>query len=82
MRIYLQLPPIENKAPRFCHLHLQEDLLDGWNLLREQGNQGSAGRVSRYHYEHHDQAIEALTKLKDDAIKKGYKMVFAEGESQ
>jgi len=27
MRIYMQIPPEGDKAPRFYHLHLQEDLL-------------------------------------------------------
>jgi len=37
MRIYMQIPPVGDKAPRYYHLHLQEDLLEGWTLIREWG---------------------------------------------
>ena len=47
MRIYMQIPPEGDKAPRFYHLHLQEDLLEGWSLIREWGYQGARGRVDK-----------------------------------
>ena len=80
MRIYLQLPSIEGKPPKFCHLHLQEDLISGWTLVKEQGSQGLSGKVQKQHFEHRDQAMDALMHAKDEAIRKGFKMVFAEGE--
>ena len=43
MRIYMQTPVGEDAAPRYYHLHLQEDLLEGWTLVRESGRQGSSG---------------------------------------
>jgi len=81
MRIYLQFPANDGKTPRFCHLILQEDLLQGWNLIKEQGNQGRSGRIHTQHFEQRDKAIEALSQAKDSAIKKGFQIVFAEGDS-
>ena len=80
MRIYLQLPSIDGKEPKFCHLHLQEDLIQGWNFIREQGNQGRSGKITRQHFDSHDDALDALMKAKDNAISRGFKMVFAEGD--
>jgi hypothetical protein len=37
MRIYMQIPPSDAGPPRFYHLHLQEDLLEGWTPVREWG---------------------------------------------
>lgn len=80
MRIYMQTPPAGDKPPRFYHLHLQEDLLEGWTLVKESGYQGSAGKVSREYYESHEQAMEALMKNRDRQINRGFRVVFAEGE--
>ncbi len=80
MRIYLQQPSIDGKAPRFCHLHLQEDLISGWMVIIEAGHQGLAGRVARSHFEEHDDALQALMKSKDAQINKGFRIVFAQGE--
>ena len=41
MRIYMQTLHSPEQPLRFYHLHLQPDLLDGWNLVRESGLQGS-----------------------------------------
>ena len=45
MRIYMQIPPSDAGPPKFYHLHLQEDLLEGWTLVREWGYQGAGGRL-------------------------------------
>jgi len=82
MRIYMQMPPMEDKPPRFYHLLLQEDLLEGWTLVRESGYQGSPGRVRRDHFDSREQALEALTQVRDAQIKRGYRVVFAQGESR
>lgn len=81
MRIYMQTPPFPNKPPRFYHLHLQEDLLEGWTLVRESGVQGSPGRVRRDYYQDRDSAMRALMVARDAQVKRGYRVVFAEGES-
>ena len=81
MRIYMQQQGVDQQSLRFCHLHLQEDLINGWTLIRETGHQGKPGRVVKTHFDSHADAIDALTKIKDDHVDKGFKIVFAKGES-
>lgn len=81
MRIYMQIPPDGDRPPRFYHLHLQEDLLEGWTLVRESGYQGVSGRVSREHFSHYDEALQSLMKFRDQQLKRGYQIVFAVGET-
>lgn len=80
MRIYLQSLSDDNKAPRFCHLHLQEDLIEGWTLIRELGYQGQAGKVTRTHFDSHAEALQAMMELRDAQLRKGFSIVFAQGE--
>ena len=86
MRVYLQTPLTMagdlQHAPRFCHLIVQEDMLEGWTLIKETGYQGSKGRVTRSQYADQDQAIAALIKERDRQIERGYKVVFVEGQTQ
>ena len=76
MRIYMQIPPEGDRAPRYYHLHLQEDLIDGWTLIREWGYQGAAGRLRREHYPDRETAEAALVKVRDEQIRRGYQVVF------
>jgi len=76
MRLYMQIPPEGDKAPRYYHLHLQEDLIDGWTLIREWGYQGAAGRVRKEHYPDRESAEAALVKVRDEQISRGYRVVF------
>jgi len=76
MRIYMQIPPEGDMAPRFYHLHLQEDLIDGWMLIREWGYQGAAGRLRKEHYPDRETAEAALVKARDEQIRRGYQVVF------
>lgn len=81
MRIYMQQLPTEaGTAPRFLHLHIQEDLLEGWSLLKETGYQGSSGKVIRTHFTSEDAAIDAMLVERDKQIKRGYRVVFVEGQ--
>ena len=82
MRIYMQIPPQDDKPPRFYHLHLQEDLLEGWTLIREWGYQGAAGRVKKELFEEHDSAEAALMRVRDEQLKRGYRVVFIQAEPQ
>lgn len=79
MRIYLQTPAGTDKAPRFYHLFLQQDLLEGWSLVKEWGYQGAGGRVTRHYFEDRETAEQALMAARDAQIKKGYRVVFVEG---
>lgn len=80
MRIYLQTPPGNEDAPRYCQLVLQEDLLGGWTLLRESGRQGGGGRVKREHYLDREAAERALAAARDAQVTRGYRVVFVQGE--
>lgn len=82
MRIYMQTPVGADAAPRYYHLHLQEDLLEGWTLVREWGYQGSSGRVVREQFPEREQAENALLKVRDEQLKRGYRVVFIQGLEQ
>ena len=80
MRIYLQTPPTAEGQTRFYHLFIQEDLINGWTLVKESGIQGYSGKVIKKHFEDHDQALAALITARDAQIKRGYRVVFVKGE--
>ncbi|KPK40570.1 MAG: hypothetical protein AMJ69_01905 [Gammaproteobacteria bacterium SG8_47] len=82
MRIYMQAPAAQDKAPRYYQLVLQPDMLEGWTLIREWGVQGSAGRVKREHYANFDAAEAALLAMRDTQIKRGFRVVFVQGQEQ
>jgi len=81
MRLYMQIPPEGDKAPRYYHLHLQEDLLEGWTLIREWGYQGAAGRVKKEHFQNREDAESALLRARDEQIKRGYQVVFMQAQA-
>ena len=81
MRIYMQQMPDDiGQAPRFLHLLIQEDLIEGWSLVREMGYQGKSGRVRRNHFSDYSEAMQAMLKERDSQIKRGYQVVFVEGQ--
>ncbi len=80
MRIYMQTPVTDDKPPRFYHLFLQPDLLEGWTLVREWGFQGASGRVVREHFASRDAAEDALLLHRDAQLQRGYRVVFAKGD--
>ena len=79
MRIYLQIPAFEGKPSRYYQLVLQEDLINGWTLVREWGQQGYAGRVKRDHFPDRDTAVAALLRVRDSQLQRGFKVVFMQG---
>lgn len=79
MRIYMQIPTLDNKPARFYQLALQQDLISGWNLIREWGQQGKAGRIKKDHFPDMDAAQTALTKVRDTQLKRGFTIVFTQG---
>ena len=82
MRIYMQIPPEGDKAPRYYHLHLQEDLLEGWTLIREWGYQGAGGRLLREHFASREQAEAAMLRVRDEQLSRGYRVVFMQAISE
>jgi len=79
MRIYMQIPALDDRPPRYYHLHLQEDLLEGWTLVREWGFQGAGGRVKREHFMDRETAEAAMIRARDEQLKRGYRVVFRQG---
>jgi predicted DNA-binding WGR domain protein len=76
----MQIPPSDAGALKFYHLHLQEDLLDGWTLIREWGFQGAGGRMVKDHYPDRASAENAMLKHRDAQLKKGYRVVFMQAQ--
>jgi predicted DNA-binding WGR domain protein len=81
MRIYMQMPATDGRPPRYYQLLLQQDLLEGWTLIKEWGYQGAKGRVRREQYPDSEVAQRALVEARDTQLKKGYQVVFASGNS-
>jgi len=79
MRIYMQIPFSDHRPPRYYHLHVQEDLLEGWSLIREWGFQGAGGRIHQDHFTDRDSAQDALLRVRDEQLKRGYRVVFVQG---
>lgn len=80
MRIYMQSNDYADQAPKFVQLVLQQDLLEGWSLVSESGQQGGRGRIKREHFATHELAMEAMLALRDKHINKGFRVVFLQGE--
>ena len=79
MRLLLQQRPEGREAPRFVQLMLQPDLLGGWTLVRETGQIGGKSTVRREQYLDQQSAIQALESARDQQIKRGFQLMFAEG---
>jgi hypothetical protein len=82
MRIYMQARPGPNEAPKYLQLVLQQDLLGGWTLVKESGQQGGKISVKRDFYLDLAAAQEALMAARDQQLKKGFSIMFAEGEDK
>ena len=80
MRVYMQTPLEKDQAPRYYQLLVQEDLLEGWTLIREWGRQGSPGRIKRDHFATLEETLNACIKVRDSQINKGYQVVFSKGQ--
>ncbi len=79
MRIYMQTIQNQNQPLRFYQLHLQQDLLGSWLLVRESGFQGSRGQIKRSSFQTRDEAEQEMSRLRDMQTKRGYRVVFREG---
>lgn len=80
MRIYLQMPAADTRLVRYYQIILEPDLLGGWTLVREWGQQGAAGRVKRDYFPTWDAAEAALADARDSQLAKGYRVVFVQGD--
>ncbi len=80
MRIYMQTPPIDGVPLRFFQIQIQEDMIDGWTLIRESGTQGGrTTSLKKIHFECREDAEEALYALRDQQLRKGFKTTFITG---
>ncbi len=79
MRIYMQTQAQAGKAPRYYQLNIQQDLLEGWTLIREWGQQGAPGRIKQDHFDSLDEALQACIKVRDSQLTKGFQLVFSRG---
>jgi predicted DNA-binding WGR domain protein len=82
MRIYMQIPALEDHPARYYQLLLLEDLIDGWTLVREWGQQGRSGRVKKDHFDNRDAAEAALLRVRDTQLSRGFKVVFMQGQDK
>ncbi len=82
MRLLLQQRPEGREAPRFVQLMLQPDLLGGWTLVRESGQIGGRSQLRREQYLDRDNAFAALERARDLQLKKGFQLMFAQGEEK
>jgi hypothetical protein len=80
MRLYLQTVPGSPGAPRYVQITLEQDLLGGWTLYRESGIQGGRASMKREQYLERDEAIAALEKARDAQLKRGFRLMFAQGQ--
>jgi len=78
MRIYMQVQHKEQQT-RYYQLLLLQDLIDGWTLVREWGKQGSSGRVKRNHFPSRKDALNAMTRVRDAQLNRGFQIVFMQG---
>jgi predicted DNA-binding WGR domain protein len=81
MRLLLQQRPDGREAPRFVQLMLQPDLLGGWTLLRESGQIGGRSSVRREQFPDQASAVQALEHARDQQIKRGFQLMFTQGEA-
>ncbi|HNV08588.1 MAG: WGR domain-containing protein [Dokdonella sp.] len=79
MRIYMQTRSDDSAPLRFYQLSLQQDLLGGWTLYREWGNQGARSSMKREVYLDRDSAVSAFEKARDSQVKRGFRVVFSQG---
>lgn len=81
MRLLLQQRPDGREAPRFVQLQLEADLLGGWTLVRESGQMGGRSTLRREVYLDQASAVTALEHARDAQLKKGFQLMFAQGEA-
>lgn len=82
MRIYMQSLPTSPEPQRYFQLILQQDMLGGWALIRETGQQGARSTVRREQFLDLEAAQAALMKARDQQLKKGFRVMFSQGAEE
>ena len=80
MRLYLQAAVAATEPPRYVQIVLEQDLLGGWTLYRESGVQGGRATLKREQFLERDEAISAFEKARDTQLKRGFRVMFAQGQ--
>lgn len=78
----MQSMPGSPEPPRYFQLILQQDLLGGWTLIRETGQQGTRGTLRREQFLDLEAAQSALVKARDLQLKKGFRVMFSQGAEE
>ena len=79
MRLFMQSPTTGTEAPRYYQIVLQQDLLGGWTLFREWGQQGGRASSKREVFLERDAALVAFEHARDAQIKRGFRVMFSQG---
>lgn len=69
----------EQQHTRYYQLLLLQDLIAGWTLVREWGKQGSSGRVKKDHFPNRSDALNAMERIRDAQLNRGFQVVFMQG---
>ncbi|MDH5378471.1 MAG: WGR domain-containing protein [Gammaproteobacteria bacterium] len=76
----MQIPAMNDQSPRFYQIYLERDLIDGWNVVKEWGRVGASGKVVKEHFSDREQAENAVFASRDTQTKRGYQVVFVQGD--
>jgi predicted DNA-binding WGR domain protein len=79
MRLFMQSATTGAEAPRYYQIVLQQDLLGGWTLFREWGQQGGHASSKREVFLERDAALFAFEHARDAQIKRGFRVMFSQG---
>lgn len=80
MRLFMQTKAAGVEAPRYYQIALEQDLLGGWTLLREWGQQGNRRSSSKRElFLERDAAILAFESARDAQLKRGFQIMFSQG---
>jgi predicted DNA-binding WGR domain protein len=79
MRLFMQTRDDPGAAPRYYQIVLQQDLLGGWTLFREWGQQGGRASSKREVYLERDAALVAFEHARDAQLKRGFRVMFSQG---
>ncbi len=79
MRLFMQSRTTGSEVPRYYQIVLQQDLLGGWTLFREWGQQGGRASSKREVYLERDAALVAFEHARDAQIKRGFRVMFSQG---
>lgn len=89
MRIFLQAQPTPIQlssqfpdAPKYLQLVLHQDMFGAWTLIKETGQIGGKPTVKRDQYLDFDTAQSAFLAARDQQLKKGFVVTFAEGQER